>query len=105
MEYVSDVEESDEEDIEDLESLLNSESADEDGASNEDDEEDDEDDDTGSSADNSDEVDFTPKKPAIGMKRKGGKLPPSKRSKKGAKVEIEYEIASEQPLREAILAR
>lgn len=101
VEYVSDVEDSDEEDMEgdmeDLESLLASDSADEDDGSNEDD--------TGSSADNSEEEDFTPKKPAIGVKRKAGKLPPPKRAKKGPKMEIEYEVASEQPSREAILAR
>ncbi|KAG7008078.1 hypothetical protein G7Y79_00007g022030 [Physcia stellaris] len=98
-EYVSDVEDTDEEDLGDLENWLGGESGEDDGGSE------DEDDGTGSSEDNSQEQDYTPKKPAAGMKRRGGKLPPPKRGVKGPKVEIEYENTAEEPLREAVLAR
>ncbi|CAF9911435.1 MAG: hypothetical protein HETSPECPRED_000332 [Heterodermia speciosa] len=102
VEYVSDVEDSDEEELGDLEDWLGGESADDD---DDDDAETADDDDEGSSSEEaSQEEDFTPKKPAAGMKRKGGKLPPLKRSGKGPKLEIEYEDTAQEPLREAVLA-
>lgn len=99
VEYVSDVEDTDEENLGDLEDWLGGESGEDDGGSE------DEDDESGSSEDNSREEDHTPKGPAAGLKRKGGKLPPPKRGAKGPRMEIEYENIAEEPLREAVLAR
>ncbi|KAL8787988.1 MAG: hypothetical protein Q9195_007532 [Heterodermia aff. obscurata] len=99
VEYVSDVEDSDEEELGDLEDWLGGESGDEDDDGTADD-----DDEGSSSEEASQEEDFTPKRPAAGMKRKGGKLPLPKRSGKGPKLEIEYEDTAQEPLREAVLA-
>lgn len=96
VEYVSDVEDSDEGDMEEFQEWLSGESGD-DGVIGEDGNE------SGSSEDNSQEEDFTSKKVVPGTKRKGGKLPPPKRAKKGPKQEIEYETLGEEPLREGLL--
>ena len=100
VEYVSDADESEDQDAGDLEEWVGGESGDEEGT------EDDGDEGGGSdgSEEGSQEEDFTTNKPAPGVKRKGGKLPPPKRLKKDPRVEIEYEDVQE-PLREAVLAR
>lgn len=100
VEYVSDVDDEDDEDLGDLEEWLGGESGDEEAATDSDDDDDDETptDDSGS------EKDVSAPRKAAGEKRKRGKPPPSKRSAKGPRMEIEYENAAEAPLREAVLA-
>lgn len=98
VEYVSDLEGSEDGDAGDLEEWLGGDSGDEDEGT-------DEDDGSGSGEEFGDEEDFTTTKPTAGAKRKGGKLPPPKRPKKGARVEIEYEDVDREPLREVALAR
>ncbi|KAL8824581.1 MAG: hypothetical protein Q9191_004958 [Dirinaria sp. TL-2023a] len=97
VEYVSDLEGSEDEDAGDLEEWLGGDSDDEGEGT-------DEDEGSGGSEE-VDEEDFTTLKPDAGVKRKGGQVPPPKRAKKGARVEIEYEDVDREPLREAALAR
>ena len=101
VEYVSDAEESEDEDAGDLEDWLGGESGDEEGTEDDSDEAGESD----GSEEGGQEEDSTTKKPASGLKRKGGKLPPPKRLKKDLRVEIEYEDVAQEPLREAVLAR
>ena len=98
VEYVSDLEGSEDEDAGDLEEWLGGDNGDEEEGT-------DEDEGSGSSEEFGEEGDFTTTKPAAGAKRKGGKLAPPQRLKKGARVEIEYEDIDREPLREAALAR
>lgn len=104
VEYVSDGGSESEEDLGDLEDWLGGESADEGSDDDEDDSEGSEEDDD-EEEDGSDEDDEELKKTLSSFKRKRptGKMPkPSKRTSKGPKREIEYEIENEPPARELL---
>lgn len=98
IEYVSDID--DDENLSDLEDWLGRESADEEPPT-----ENTEDDDPNTSASSSESDSATENAPP-GSKRKRGKPPPpnSNRSRKGPRVEIEYEDTTETALRERLLA-
>lgn len=98
VEYVEGLEESDAEEMEDFDDWFDGESVDESGSEDVSDGEDDSNDD---GSDESSEPEQDETKPATGAKRKRP-APQQKPRKKGAKMEIEYEM--EPPLREAQLA-
>lgn len=101
IEYVSDIDDEDgDESLSDLEDWLGRESDDEEPPTDTA-----EDDDPNASA-NSSESDAAIENAPLGSKRKRGKPPPPKsnRSRKGPRVEIEYEDTTETALRERLLA-
>ena len=104
VEYVSDdvvSESEEEEDLADLEDWLGDESQDEESAEESDEE------DEGSEGSGEGEKDDEKLKKALGgLKRKRPIVPPkpSKKSSKGPKREIEYELEKEPPLRELVTA-
>ena len=107
VEYVSDIEGESEDEMEDFEDWLGGHSADEEddtGASDDDDEDDDEEDEEEAS----DEDETAQLKKALGnLKRKRPAAPPSKpnkKSSKGPKRNIEYEIEKEPPPRQLVEA-
>jgi protein MAK16 len=104
VEYVSDVDSESEEDVGDLEDWVGGESADEEEDSKED--VTDEDEEGESDEDGEEEEDDEKLKKALASlkrKRPVGKPPkPNKKSSKGPKQEIEYEIEKEQPPRQML---
>ncbi|KAL9607303.1 MAG: hypothetical protein Q9167_007772 [Letrouitia subvulpina] len=96
VEYVSDAEESEDEDLGDLEDWLGGESGGGDDSESDDGEE--------SDSRSGSEEPKTKKASATGAKRKRKNVPHPSRKTKGPKVEIVYEIETEVPLRETVLA-